>query len=102
MRLQSELHIDIGEAEIAVEQQRAAPGLRQGMRQRNREPGFADAAFPGSDRDDVARRSRRDRRRRKVDIDTRHGEPLGKSSRASKAGVNAASPSAISAAMPAS
>ncbi len=53
-RRAAELHIDIGEAEIAVEQQRLAPGQRQRMRQRDREPGLADPALAGGDGDDVA------------------------------------------------
>src|SRR5580658_1467490 len=51
---EAELHVDIGEAEIAVEEQRLASGLRQGMREGDREPGLADAAFARRDSDDVA------------------------------------------------
>src|SRR5260221_126284 len=44
-RRDAKLNVDIGEAEIAVEQQGPVTGLGQGMRQGDREPGLADAAF---------------------------------------------------------
>ncbi len=53
-RRHAELNVDIGEAEIAVEQQGPVTGLGQGMRQGDRKPSLADAALAGSDGDDVA------------------------------------------------
>ncbi len=63
-RRAAELDVDIGEAEIAVEQQRLAPGERQRVRERDREPGLADPALAGGDGDDVVRFSGCRRRHR--------------------------------------
>ena len=53
-RQQTELDVDVGEAEIAVEQQHPLAGPRQGMRQGDGEPGLADPALAGGDRQNAA------------------------------------------------
>src|SRR6185312_14359775 len=105
VRGDAELHIDIGKAEIAVEQQDAAPGLGQRVGEGDRKPGLSDPALARSDRDDVAAvlRAVGERARRGIELGGLcHATPLGKSKRARSIGENASSPSAISGAMPAS
>ena len=54
-RRQAKLHVDIGEAEIGVEQQHAAARANQSMRQRDGQPGFTHPALAGGDRDESRR-----------------------------------------------
>src|SRR6185437_5843044 len=113
----AELHVDIGEAEIPVKEQDPLACLGHGMSERDREPGLADAAFPGCDGDDVAplRRCGPDRRRERLhDGGWFHGDPLmawtccgcwaafGRMRRASTTGLKAARPLAMSGEVPAS
>ncbi len=53
-RRDAELDVDIGEAEIAVEQQNAGRdgGGGEALRQGDRQEGLSDAAFPGCDGDE--------------------------------------------------
>src|SRR5690606_38768212 len=62
LRRQAELDVDVGEAEIAVEQQHAPAGLRQRMGEGDRQPGLADAALARGHGNGVGRTgtSRRD------------------------------------------
>ena len=55
-RRQAELDVDIGQAEIGIEQQHPPAGPGQRVRQRDGEPGLADAALAGGDGDDAAAR----------------------------------------------
>ena len=50
---EAELDVDIGEAEIAVEQQGLAAGTSQRVGKGDREPGLADTTLAGRDGDDV-------------------------------------------------
>ncbi len=58
---QAELHVDVGQPEIAVEQQRAAAPHGQRVGQRDREEGLADTALARGNGDDVLGARRRDR-----------------------------------------
>ncbi|MEZ5863421.1 MAG: hypothetical protein R3D25_04865 [Geminicoccaceae bacterium] len=44
--VEAELHVDIGEAEIGVDQEHATPQMGERMGQRDREEGLADPALP--------------------------------------------------------
>ena len=58
---QAELDVDVGEAEITVEQQGVTAGVGQGMGQGDGEPGLADAALSRRYDDDVAALAGRNR-----------------------------------------
>ena len=54
-RHQAQLHVDVGEAQVAVEQQGSPAEPGQRVRQSDREPGLADAALARCYGDDAAR-----------------------------------------------
>ena len=94
-RRQAKLHIDVGQAEIGVEQQHAAALARQDMRQGDGEPGLADAALAGGDGDAA-------RLRHGTGREAWGGFRVCSRRSASKAGVSGTRPSAAPGPMPAS
>ena len=55
----AELDVDVGQAKVTVNQQRAAAHLGEAGGEGGGQPGFPDAPFPGGDRDDGSRRHAR-------------------------------------------